>query len=152
MPAGVVAFAFGTPDTLPVNKYIGLTAASLGLPIFSQIEVPLTGVRDVTLIEGKELPTLRIARGAIAWANKRNISSLHVFCAPPHAWRCLRDLREAAREAGVSKYFYRPIILREEGWFDKDSDQPRTRSWLAWNARELILRHMPYGLYARIAA
>ncbi len=151
MPTGTVAFAFGTPKELESNRQIGAVASATGNPIYSQEEVPLGPELDVTYIEGSEVPTLRIARGALSWAQKRGLRSLRVVCAEPHAWRCMRDMRAAAKETGFRALIYLAVMPHMK-WFLAESLQPRTRNRLAWYPRELLLRFVPFGIYAKVAS
>ena len=158
---GIVAFAFGTPATAAPNVRIASIAARLARkyskPIFTQDEVQFEkgSDLDVTRIEGEEVPTLRIARAAVAWAVERKLHHLWVVCAKPHWVRCERDLKEAAAEAGVKlSIFLSPEIeasSRRE-WFDPNSTQKRVRSTKAWLPREVLLCVMPFWLYKRLAS
>ena len=106
MPAAVVAFAFGTPNTLRSNWSIAQiaseTAASLHAPVYTQRDVvPLASHVEIELTQEnypERVPTLRIARGAIAWAQEREIDVLWLCAAGPHIARCRRDLQYAIKE------------------------------------------------------
>jgi hypothetical protein len=163
MNEAVVAFAFGVPNTLRSNRLIAKIAAekakSRGVPVYTQLDVlPLDPAIEVELIKEeypKRVPSLRIARGAIRWAQTRGIDTIWVCAAKPHLTRTTRDLICAIGEAnasisikiceGIHEY---PCHL----WFCEDSTQSDTRLPLLWKLRDAILLHMPRGLYSRIAS
>jgi hypothetical protein len=158
----VVAFAFGVPNTLSSNRLIAAIAsakaAALGIPVYTQWDVmPLATGIDVELTQENHpirVPSLRIARGAVAWMAQRGIHSVWLCAAAPHFARTMRDLHYAANKAAW------PIRVKiceglqdppYDSWFCKDSTQPDTRIKWFWNIRDTILMHMPMWLYARIA-
>lgn len=157
MKTGIVAQAFGVPEGILSNRRIAKIASrkalELGAPVYTQLDVRLKpGVKVEYTDEklGNPPTTLRIARGAVQWARKQELTELWVSAAKPHLWRCLRDLKRAVREAGVK------IEIRaceeieqypEDEWFCPDSTQERTRSRKAWEKRERILKLMPFLLY-----
>jgi hypothetical protein len=115
------------------------------------------GIRmEYTLEEpGNPPPTLRIARGAVAWAQQNKLTTLWVSAAKLHLWRCVRDLKYAIREARAQ------FVVRickeieqypENEWYCSDSIQPRVRSRKEWRKRECILEWMPMFLYKRVAS
>lgn len=163
MKTGVIAFAFGAPANIRSNVRLAeiatKKACELDAAIFTQ--------RDVWIILGAEVEhadeqiggnppsTLRIARKAVRWAVKMEISELWVVAANPHLWRCLRDLRYAVCEAGLKIPVWpcKEIYSYPDGkWFCPDSTQERTQTKKAWEKREWILRHMPMFFYKFIAS
>jgi len=158
---GIVAFAFGVPDSILSNKRIAQIALQKALeleaPVYTQFDVYIESDIDIEFTEeelGNPLPTLRMARGTVQWAKQQGFRKLWVVAAKPHLRRCLRDLRYAVREAGaqIDVLICKEIEqYPEDEWFCLDSTQERTRSRKAWNKRERILRFMPMFLYKRVA-
>lgn len=161
--SGVVAFAFGVPDTIRSNRSIAFVATfkarQLNAPIYTQADVkifdPSVVVFHTSEKPNSPPPTLRIARGAVQWANQCRFTELWVVAAKPHLWRAERDLRQAVHEAGGG------IIVRvceeieqypERDWFCSDSTQERTQSQKAWDGRERVLKVMPFFIYKRVAS
>ena len=163
MKIGVIAFAFGTPFSISPNVRIACIARKkareLNASIYTQQDVRLITTSPVEYTDEEHNnppPTLRIARGAIKWAVRNGIQELWVVAAKPHAWRAMRDLRMARREAGASIEIN--LCLEEidqypaDSWFSLDSTQERTRTHQAWRNRELILRYLPFWIYKRVAS
>lgn len=159
---GIVAFAFGVPDTIRSNRRIAEIASQkaqqLKVPVYTQLDVRIEPGIEVEYID-QELnnppPTLRIARGAVRWAKRLGLGELWVSAAKPHRERCLRDLEQAVREAGMQieiRAFKEIRQFPEDEWFCPDSTQPHTRSREAWDKRERILRFMPFFLYKRVTS
>lgn len=161
MKAGVVAFAFGVPETLPSNILIARIASQraheLKAPVYTQLDIRLATDVDVEYTKeviGNPPPTLRIARGAVCWARQRQLTGLWLVAARPHLGRCLRDLKRTIRQNG---YNMEVLVCQnvyeypEEFWYCPDSTQERVRSSEAWGKRERILRIMPFWLYSRVA-
>ncbi len=160
--SAVVAFAFGTPKTILSNQIIGELASKQAydeeIPVYTQYDVPIIkGVRTTYADEkiGTPPPTLRIARGAVAWAKYRLINHFYVVAAKPHLWRAVRDLERATQEYRV------PIEIQvcpeielypETSWFCADSTQERVRTPKDWNKRERILKLMPFSIYKLVAS
>lgn len=162
MFGGVVAFAFGVPDSINSNVCI----ASIAQQQACEVEGPIYTQRDVRVKPDVEVkyteeepnnppPTLRIARGAVRWAQQLGLDELWIACAKPHLWRCKRDLEFAVREAGAQ------ITVRvcedierypENEWYCLNSTQPRVRSREEWRKRERVLERMPMFLYKYIAS
>lgn len=162
---GIVAFAFGVPDTIRSNRSIAFVATfkarQLNAPIYTQADVKIFDPSVLVFHTPEEPnsppPTLRIARGAVSWAKHpdNRLTELWVVAAKPHLWRAERDLRQAVREAGGG------IIVRiceeikqypERDWFCSDSTQERTQSQKAWDGRERVLKVMPFFIYKRVAS
>lgn len=159
--AGIVAFAFGAPDTIRPNQWIAEIASQksrkLNAPVYTQCDVLIKPEIQVEYTEEEpgSLPTtLRMARGAVQWAKQNKFTELWVVAALPHLWRVMRDIKEAIREAEVqiNIYFCEEITQHPENtWFCPDSTQGRVRSPKSWYIREIILRFMPFFLYKYIA-
>lgn len=162
---GIVAFAFGAPDVIRSNQRIAQIASQkareLNAPVYTQLDILIEAIAPeikVTYTDekpGNPPPTLRIARGAIEWAKRQRLTELLVVAAKPHLWRCVRDLTQSVREAGV------PILIRfckeieqfpEDEWYCPDSTQLRARSQKDWQSRERILKLMPFFIYKLIAS
>ena len=159
---GIVAFAFGVPDTIRSNRRIAEIASKkakeLKAPVYTQLDVRIESGIEVEYTDekpGKPPPTLRIARGAVRWAKRLGLKELWVSAAEPHLWRCLGDLKEAVHETGMQieiRAFKEIEEYPEDEWFCHDSTQRRTRSREAWDKRERILRSMPFFLYKRVTS
>lgn len=162
MKAGVVAFAFGVPDSIRSNQLIARIASEkareLKAPIYTQLDVPVrSGSIKVTHTEekpGNPPPTLRIARGAVSWAKSLGLEELWIAAAKPHLWRCERDLKYAVDEAKskinvcICKDIYK---YSEDQWYCPDSEQERTCSPERWWKREGKLKKLPMFVYKRVA-
>ena len=162
--AGIVAFAFGAPDTLRSNQRIAnsalVKAKELNTQVYTQLDVvldPRWGIKAIYTQEepGKPPPTLRIARGAVSWALDNGIAMLWISAAKPHLKRCERDLRYSIREAraqikvGICEGIWQ---YPENEWFCPESTQPRVRSLKEWRSRERLLEWMPMCIYSRVAS
>jgi hypothetical protein len=161
--AGVVAFAFGAPETILSNRRIAIVASQkareLCAPVYTQLDVRVESGIQVEYTEeepGNPPPTLRIARGAVQWAKRHGFTMLFVVAAKPHLWRALRDVRAAVREDGarIGVRACDKGIAQYPGdsWFCPDSAQARTRSSEVWNKRENILKCLPFFVYKRVAS
>jgi hypothetical protein len=162
MEAGVVAFAFGTPYSLLSNVKLADIASIKALeenaPIYTQKDIRLHTSALVEYVDqesDRPPSTLRIARGAVKWAQRNGLHILWVVAAEPHIWRALRDLKMAVLENGadIEIRVCQEEINRytEDTWFCLDSTQERVRTRKAWNKRERIFKWMPFWLYKRIA-
>lgn len=162
---GIVPFGFGVPSTIRSNQIITQiameTAIELKAPIFTQADIQFPSGADlqVTYVEekpGEPPPTLRIAREAVRWAIFERIDELIIVAAGPHMKRCLRDMKEAAKEVGAEwiKIIPHPRIgsYSKEVWFCPDSTQPRSQTEKEWRKRERILDFMPFFIYKRVAS
>ena len=105
---GIVAFAFGTPESIMSNRCIAQIVSQkvhdLEAPVYTQLDIHVEPGIEVEYTEeklGNPPPTLRIARGAIQWAKRQGFTELLVIAAKPHLCRCFRDLTHAVREAGA---------------------------------------------------
>lgn len=158
---GVVAFAFGVPETILSNRRIARRASKkareLGAPVYTQLDIQIEGDIKVEYAEeqlGDPPPTLRIAKGAARWAKCEGITRLWIVAAQLHLWRCSRDLVRAVKEVGaqIEIQVCRDLnYLSEAEWFCADSTQKRTQSRKNWESRERILRLVPFFIYRIIA-
>ena len=159
---GVIAFAFGVPETILSNRRIAEIASKKAREINGQVYAQL----DIRVEEGIPVeytkeepgnppPTLRIARGAVQWAKRHGLTELWVVAAKPHLWRALRDVQRAVREDGARievRVCKEVEQYPEDSWFCPDSTQDRVRSREAWDKRERILKLMPFWLYKLVAS
>ncbi len=159
---GVVAFAFGVPETILSNRRIAEIASKKAREtsgrVYTQIDIRVEEGIPVEYTEeepGNPPPTLRIARGAVQWAKRHGLTELWVVAAKPHLWRALRDVQQAVREAEVQ---IEVRVCKEieqypkDSWFCPDSAQDRVRSREAWDKRENIVKLMPFFVYKRVAS
>lgn len=162
--SGVVAFAFGKPQSLASNEFISyiarVKARAMNAPIYTQSDVPVPadfefGVEFIQEEKGKPPPTLRIARGAVVWAKRLELDNFLIVAAKPHLWRCLRDLQAAVCEAGMNidiECCKMIDPIPDYVWFCQDSTQMRTRSAKSWERRERILRMLSFFIYKMICS
>ena len=161
--AGIVAFTFGIPSTLPSNRRIAQIASTKArelnnAPVYTQLLIQVEPGIPVNYTEeklGNFPPTLRIARGAVQWAKQRKLTQLWIVAAKPHLWRALRDVRQTIRENKVQIEIHACQEIEqcpEDSWFCPDSTQERIRSRRDWNKRERILRLMPFFVYKLVAS
>jgi len=157
---GVVAFAFGAPETILSNRRIALIASraarTFNAPVYTQVDIKLKPEIEVEYIEekpGRPPSTLRIARGAVQWAKKNKFEVLLIVAAAPHLWRCQRDLKYAVLEAKAG------IVVqvcgdefRKDEWYCPNSTWARVRSQEAWQRRERILKLLPMFIYKVVAS
>lgn len=160
MPAGIVAFSFGFPDTIAANLEIALMAdreaKARFAPILTQREVRMHDAEYVDA-DGPQgpTPTLRMCRKAVQWAHSRGLDELVIVAAQPHLWRCIRDMKYAVREVNFDIAVSDSDLIygvAPENWFRGDSEQWCTNNRIAWYLRDTILRIMPMCIYARIAS
>ena len=159
---GIVAFAFGEPDTIRSNWLLAQIASEKArghdVPVYTQLDIRIKSGIDVEYTAeepGSPPPTLRIARGAVKWAQRKGFRALWIVAAKPHIWRAQRDIERAVREseAQIEVYVLREMEKYPENyWYCPDSTQERVRSREAWNKRERILRFMPFFIYKRVAS
>lgn len=133
----VVAFGFGEPWKANPNSRIAALALhhARGTSHFiltdRDVYPHLAHSEHATVeqIDPSRVPTTyRLAVMAIQRAKARELSELYVVAAPCHMWRCLRDLRWAADDAGVTI----TLIPRPIGGGDYD---PHAATWFthaAW--------------------
>jgi len=159
---GIVAFAFGSPFNILSNQKIteitSKKSLELNAPVYTQADIILPHHEiDITYTPEKlnsPPPTLRIARGAIRWAEERGLKSLLIVAAKPHIKRAHRDMQKATLE---TKKNINIIICEEINkygeflWFCSDSNQKRTTSLKEWRKRERILEVLPFFIYKIIA-
>lgn len=158
---GILAFAFGAPETILSNQRIASIASQksrkLRAPVYTQLDIPINDAIEVEFTEeqpGNPPSTLRLARRAVKWARHKNIADLWIIAARPHLWRCVRDLTRVIREAKSQiRIHVCEEIERypEDEWFCANSTQNRTQSRKSWERRERIIKLMPFFLYERIA-
>jgi hypothetical protein len=159
---GIVAFAFGVPDTILSNRRIAEIASKkareLNGRVYTQLDIRVEDDISVEYTDekpGNPPPTLRIARGAVQWAKRHGLTELWVVAAKPHLWRALRDVQRAVREDGARievRVCKEVEQYPEDSWFCPDSTQDRVRSRKAWDKRERILKLMPFFLYKCVAS
>jgi hypothetical protein len=159
---GIVAFAFGVPETILSNRRIAEIASKnareFNAPVYTQLDIdiePGIQVEHTAEEPGNPPPTLRIARGAAQWAKLHGFAELWVIAAKPHLWRALRDIQQAVREGGTHievRVFDEIEQYSEDSWFCLESTQSRVRSRRLWEKRERILKLIPFFLYKRVAS
>ncbi len=165
---GIVAFAFGMPFSIPANEAIHDVACGaahiMNAPVFTQLDCGImnphvpNGVWILPQIPDTNPPppTLRIARFAAAKAKELGLTELHVVAAPPHIWRCMRDMRMAMKETCLDATLSacgQDIFLEEHSpsyWFYAKGEQYCTRYRWWWTIRDAILFFTPLWLYKRI--
>jgi hypothetical protein len=160
--AGIVAFGFGAPASIWSNKTIAEIAEHKakreGASVYTQLDIQIADrsivVQYTEEKPGQPPPTLRICRGAVAWAKKHGITRLYIAAAKPHLWRCQRDLYRAVKEAkaDIKVRFCEEISqFSENSWFCPGSTQERCQTQASWRKRERILGKLPFWLYKIIA-
>ncbi len=159
---GIVAFAFGAPSAIASNEQIAKIASQEAknneADIYTQSDIIIkhhvnTEIEYTTEEAGNPPPTLRIARGAIQWSQKKGLLKIIVVAAKPHLWRAIRDLREAAKEKGIQLDIIPSALIKPTTvWFCQNSLQPRTRSKWLWWRREVLLKIMPFFIYKKVAS
>ncbi|PIU98252.1 hypothetical protein COS61_02435 [Candidatus Wolfebacteria bacterium CG03_land_8_20_14_0_80_40_12] len=161
---GIVAFAFGAPKNILSNLWIAIFAEKwakrLRTEIYTQRDVSIEigfGIKAEYIAEepGSPPSTLRMARGAVLWAENRGFNEILVVAANPHVWRCKRDLEYVIRErkanikVSICEY---NSMTSEYWWYCQDSVQPRTRSRSNWRRREWVLERLPMWAYSFLAS
>lgn len=159
---GIVAFAFGAPESIDSNRIIATIAFQKALelkaPLYTQIDVSVGKEIDVEFIEepfDNPITTLRIARGAVLWARKRELNQLLVIAAKPILPRCIRDLKGAIDEVQVKieVSICGDIKEYEENvWFCSNSEEIWTQSKKNWQRREWLINLIPFPIYRLIAS
>ncbi len=158
-PDVIVAFAFGVfkeqdQHEFPnwhIARQAEYFAKKFSIPIVTQKDVPVNTTRIEVLFVEKEkcLSTLDVAKKVAELAEKRDWHRARVIAAPPHEWRCRRDLRRLGfKEVEGDDYFR--FFYSSKVWFSKKSIQPWTRSLIRWWLREIPLRLIPWWLYKKI--
>ena len=161
MKIGILAFAFGAPETILSNRRIAhLTAKKayeLGAPVYTQLDIYVDNSIEVEFIKeqfGNPPSTLQIARGAVKWAMRKEIKKILIIAAKPHLWRCVRDVTGVIHEVGaqIEISICKEIMqYPENDWFCVDSLQRRTQSKRNWERRENIIEFLPFFIYKFIA-
>lgn len=162
MKAGIVAFAFGAPDTLPSNRYIGeiacQKAVELGAPVFTQLDVPTTEMvyrHPIREVLGRPPSTFQISLGAMEWSLEHELDVIYIAAAPPHIFRVQKDIVHAMAEKRhkVEVRFLDEIFAKaaQIEWFCQHSTQPWTRTPEAWQRRERQIGWIPRWLYKHVA-
>lgn len=159
---GIVAFAFGKPETILSNRIIGRIATQEARQrktmVFTQSDVIVDADIIVEYAEqqaGLPPSTLQMARNAIAWAKKYEFTRLCVVAATPHLKRCIRDLKKSARENNYSIMVFSSDKMAgyiDDLWYCPNSAQKRTQSSITWVLREKLIFALPFWLYKKITA
>ncbi len=131
-----------------LSKYFG------DVPIFTQGDVAryfYSKALPVTVADESEryLSTLGIINSLRAIAEKQGWKTALVLAAPCHEWRCARDLRKSGFKVSTGDYLR---SYPKAHWYHREDSQLWVRNPRIWWAREVVLRLLPWGLYARIAA
>ncbi|MCX6764540.1 MAG: hypothetical protein NTU58_02420 [Candidatus Nealsonbacteria bacterium] len=138
-------------------------AKEIKASIYTQFDISINpgegDIKDIKVVyteetQGNSPPTLRIARGAVYWAEALELEELWIVAAVPHLWRCERDLKYAVREVGlqIDIHICEDVYkYPEDEWYCFESKQIRTRSQKDWKKRENKLKKMPMFIYKRIA-
>lgn len=163
----IVAFSFGSPDTLHPNRLIAVAAKSRArdyrLPIFTQRDIPILDVQphgDFQIYFAEEFLTDKerernISTYKVVVALKRCIEEkdkdwrdVLLEAAPPQAPRCKRDLEKEGFGVAEDDVF---STTSSSVWFDRASRHLWTKSPYLWRPREAILRYLPWPLYKRLS-
>ncbi len=161
MSTGIVAFAFGSPESLAVNHHIARQAFAEAWHhkgvVFTQADVPMYGPFRIERAEetpGNPPSTMQLAHACARWAKENGLMEVRIVAAPPHMWRARRDVQRALREQGLHPEVvvctWNQRRFPKESWFSSASAQARTRSRTLFWAREILLRLMPFPLYQAI--
>lgn len=137
---GIVAFGFGEPASTRPNQHIHAKAVALvgaltASVLFTDRDI-FSALREggavVEELDPTQRPTTyRLAKFAVAGAEKHRLTELHVVAAPCHIWRCVRDLRWVAVELGVEAAFT-PCPI-DSYHYDRSATTVFTRSaWMWW--------------------
>jgi hypothetical protein len=167
----VIAFAFGTPATLPQNREIAEMAILARVKekdhprVHVVTQLDLACLEDSVLLdylhfveeeEGNPPPTYYIANEAYKMFQDYDIERIRVVAARPHLKRAVRDVRKVfGSNVEILMPFYPEPIYREPykgyfSWFNKNSTQKRTQGYLNWIVRERLLRNpLLFPLYKR---
>lgn len=146
--AGIVAFGFGEPARILPNWDISVEVEALcksgkASVVFTDRDIApqLYALKSVPVqeIDPERMPTTyRLALFAVKSAKERGLTTLHVVAAQCHIWRCLRDLKWAAKECGVNLAFV--SHARGKWMWDKRAETKFTRSALRWWPLEIAYR------------
>jgi len=165
LKTGILAFAFGAPETILSNQRIASIASKkaseLGVSVYSQLDIGrIINNTDIEVEITKEKPgkppsTLRLVQGAVEWARRKAITDIWIVAAKPHLWRCIRDLTYTIQEAKLEIKIHICEEIEqypENEWFCSDSTQKRTQSRKNWERREWIIKLIPFFIYKLIAS
>ena len=162
-----MAFAYGSPPSLPINKNLALRAATVcksrsGIPLYTQNEVALAGVMETDFLRhdvemyvlGEDQPyvsTLWLARKLKGTLQEQgyDIKTIQVVvvAAPMHWPRCLRDLKKVGfTMVQENSQIYHGLV----NYFDRRSTQFWTRYKFLCHLRETILLNLPWKWYEKI--
>lgn len=153
----VVAFAFGIGPKSPANQSV--REAALAVPNVAIVTQEDLGnhERFIQIKDGPYGPptTLMIAREAVTYAIKKRRSTILVAAAPPHLYRCMRDVRRVIEEHRLDHLIRAEVLpLRPpQGpyhWFYPNPQAHTTIAWRWW-MRETMVRLLPFFIYRRIA-
>lgn len=154
-----VILAFGFSREGEANQHIAISAKvclrKYEIPIFTQNDVAqhLSDVRPIIVVEeGKRyLSTLGIVLAFITLAQKRGWKRVFVVAAPPHIWRCVRDLQKMGFEVFDDRFYFQ-TAYQKSFWYNRKDSQPWVRGPLRWWLREIILRVLPWKVYFKYTA
>ncbi len=155
---GIVAFAFGLPPQIKANRMIALIveqkAMELKIPIYTERNIPLQETEiQVAYIRhkpGVAVETLRLAREAVLWAGRNQLTKLLVVAAKPHVKRSMRDLTHIIQKEGISLELEEVQEIDSYSyneWFSPESVLPHARLPWLWRLREVFFKWLPMPLY-----
>ena len=159
MKEGIIVFAFGQPSTISSNLQLAHSAMHMTNTeiknIFTQRDIVTISYSiriKIEYVEEHEKPpsTLFIAEKSLEWAKKLGLKKVYVVAASPHEWRCLRDVKKVYSGTKIRVVLHK-MPQKRSFWYNRDSTQARTRSWLLWWPREILLRLLPFFIYKRVA-
>jgi hypothetical protein len=154
---------FGFTPKGKANIYLAWISLALArdyqIPIFTQKDVAVH-LRDkddnvnvfVADQENEHISTLALVKIFEREAKFYKWKNILLVAAPPHIWRCRRDLEKFGFEVGT---FLKDILegfSRKPKWYNKSDPQFWVRNPIIWWSREIILRLMPFWLYRKLAA
>jgi len=148
---GIVAFAFGPPDSIEPNQTLSIIttkkARELNARVYAQKDIKITAkgvkVDYVKQNNKKALSTLQVAEKTVEWIKKNNITNLYVMAAKPHLWRCKRDIGEILEREKINITIHTCFeLIFKENWFYDIRDEKE------WIKREKIIKKMPFWLYS----
>lgn len=161
----LIALAFGSPESITPNRFLGVVAGEKirggEFILFKQKDVPISpnlqGI-DIFPSKGRDLSGLQIIEGARDFLEGRGISYEEVFilAVPQHIRRCMRDARKVFKDRAVSVVAadLRLSPSWQRKFYCSTSTQWWTRGPVQWWVREIpirILQVLWYGMYRKIA-